>query len=364
MIFLAITFFLLFILCILLAIQPSLLQPLLSWHPLPHAKLTDSRRPSLGTTETKITQDIAPYQFPPLRPKSSSRMAMGLKRLDASNWLTLDSSYLPEHSLRLSLLESRHADVIQCLPGSQASCHEVLDLVTSFLASRFPQHYSLRTTASEPCIESHLTGEVYPIGEKCENPLEVAARLAMEDFNVLIKNQETREYHLMASATLFPAGWKLQERIGYSMARLHGPVPAWKEKLGGSVNRYFDHLSSKTAMERTNLFIQTTTELFQNAPEDPLARALTAKDLMVRRERQTFVRLEKTDAVLFTVRTYMQSMTGLGNEEIRALRSQILGWEEEVRLYKGFAIWGEVLMKWCEEMVGGVQREAEVKDKE
>lgn len=94
------------------------------------------------------------------------------------------------------------------------------------------------TKPNGPHIENHLTGETYLIGEKCENPLEVAAKLAMEDFNVLVRNAETGEYHLRASATLFPAGWKLQERIGYSMARLHGPVPAWKEKLGANVNKY------------------------------------------------------------------------------------------------------------------------------
>ncbi|KAF8867146.1 hypothetical protein BDZ45DRAFT_700125 [Acephala macrosclerotiorum] len=289
-------------------------------------------------------------------------MAMGLKRLDHSNWLTLDSSYLPEHSLRLALLASRHADIVQCLPGSLASCHEVLSLVTNFLASRFPQHYSIVTKPDGSHIENHLTGEAYLIGEKCENPLEVAAKLAMEDFSVLVRYPETGEYHLRASATLFPAGWKLQERIGYSMARLHGPVPAWKEKLGANVNKYFDHLSSKTAMERTNLFVQTTPDLFQDAPEAPPSKPLTARDLIVRRERQTFIRLEKTDAVLFTVRTYLQPMIELGEEEVRALRSQIMGWEEEVRLYKGYGIWGEALMRWCEQMVG--DSDQELKEKE
>lgn len=128
--------------------------------------------------------------------------------------------------------------------------------------------------------------------------------------------------------------------------------------------RYFDHLSSKTAMERTNLFIQTTSDLFQDAPEAPLSKTLASRDLMIRRERQTFIRLEKTDAVLFTVRTYMQPMTELGEEEIKALRSQILGWEEEVRLYKGYEIWGEILMGWCDEMVGDVEHESDVKGKE
>lgn len=116
-------------------------------------------------------------------------------------------------------------------------------------------------------------------------------------------------------------------------------------------------------MERTNVFIQTTPDLFQDAPEAPPSKPLTAKDLMVRRERQTFIRLEKTDAVLFTVRTYMRPMTELGEDEIKALRSQIMGWEEEVRLYKGYAIWGETLMRWCEEMVGDVDQEDMAKEK-
>ncbi|KAE8441150.1 hypothetical protein EG329_005833, partial [Mollisiaceae sp. DMI_Dod_QoI] len=355
--FLTIAFFLLLALCVLLAMQPSLFQPLLFWKSTTPTRPSDNRRPSLGKTETKITQDIAPYKFPPLHPKSSSRMAMGLKRLDHSNWLTLDSSYLSEHEIRISLLSTRRPDVVQCLPGSQAACHEVLSVVTTFLATRFPQHYSITNTTSGRHIENHLTGEGFLIDENCEDPLELAAKLAMEDFNVLVRNPATGEYHLQASATLFPAGWKLQERIGFSMARLHGPVPAWKEKLGGSVTRYFDHLSSKTAMERTNLFIQTTPELFQDAPEVAPTRPLTPDKLMVRRERQTFIRLEKTDAVLFTVRTYMQPLIELSEEEIKALRSQVLGWEEEVRVYKGYGIWGEPLMKWCEATVGGTNHE-------
>ncbi len=290
---------------------------------------------------------------------------MGLKRLDIDNWLTLDSNYLPEHELRCSLLKSKKASVIQCLPGSEQACHEVLDIVSTFMSTRFPQHYSLISTSRGPAIHCCLTEEIFLIGPDCPNPLEIAAKLAMEDLNILMKNPVTGEYHLQASATLFPAGWQLQERIGYSMARLHGPVPQWKEKLGDHVNRYalqttnanaklisnryFDHLSSRTPMERTNLFIQTTPDLFMDAPEATPNATVTPKDLMVRRERQTFRRLEKTGAVLFTVRTYMGPITNLSNGELRALRSQVMGWEDNIRRYKGGDIWGPPLDAWCNE---------------
>lgn len=313
--------------------------------------------------EVKLFQDVKPYNFPPIRERASTKMAMGLKRLDESNWLTLDSAYLPEHFLRCHLLCTKRPQVLQTLPGSEAACQEVLSLVVTFLSSRFPQHFTLTTTSLEgPAIHNHLTNEIFPIGQQnCPNPLEIAAKLSMEDFNILVKNQETGEYELKASATLFPAGWKLQERIGTSMANLHRPVPGWKEKLGGSVNRYFDHLSPKTCMERTNLFIQTTSDLFQDSPEVVSSdEVIRPERLMVRRERQTFMRLVKSGAVLFTVRTYMTLLVELGAEELRALKSQVLGWEDEIRVYKGWGIWGESLMKLCDERLGEDDGKGEV----
>jgi hypothetical protein len=41
----------------------------------------------------------------------------------------------------------------------------------------------------------------------------------------------------IASATLFPAGWILRDRIGKSVTDLHGPVPLWKGKLSSPVEQ-------------------------------------------------------------------------------------------------------------------------------
>ena len=230
----------LLILCFLLAVKifPSLAALTDRWTQSVLKELPSFRR-SLSDPEVKFHQDVKDYRFPPLQERTSSRMAMGLKRLDESNWLTLDAKYLPEHELRCTALASpSRPKVIQCLEGSQAACDEVLEVVINFLTSRFPQHFVLRNTSTSPTIHNRLTDETYLIGSGCSNPLEVAAKLSMEDFNILMKHPNTGEYHLQASATLFPAGWKLQERIGTSMANLHAPVPQWKEKLGGSVDRY------------------------------------------------------------------------------------------------------------------------------
>lgn len=40
-----------------------------------------------------------------------------------------------------------------------------------------------------------------------------------------------------ASATLFPVGWSVQDRAGWSLARLHSMIPSWQEKVGTLVER-------------------------------------------------------------------------------------------------------------------------------
>ena len=43
--------------------------------------------------------------------------------------------------------------------------------------------------------------------------------------------------HSIASATLFPAGWVLKERIGWRVNELHHLVPQWENKLSASVEK-------------------------------------------------------------------------------------------------------------------------------
>lgn len=103
-------------------------------------------------------------------------------------------------------------------------------------------------------------------------------------------------------------------------------------------------------MERTNLFIQTTPNLFIDAPEiprSPSEPAITPSDLWVRRERQTFKRLEKSNAVLFTVRTFMQRLVEVEGDQAEALKTQVEGWDDDISEYKGSKVWGETFREWC-----------------
>ena len=118
---------------------------------------------------------------------------MDLRKSDLKKWLDVDKNYTVYHSVRSELLNDEQCRVLQCLPGSEAACIELLDLVVEFLTENYPQqfraHFSL---SSIEFVEVVATCEIFQVKAPYHglNPLEVAARLAMEDFNILIKEKD------------------------------------------------------------------------------------------------------------------------------------------------------------------------------
>ena len=120
-------------------------------------------------------------------------MTMGLRRSDLGRWLAVDDQYLIEHNIRSTLLDHHKSRVLQCRPSSEAACIEVLDLVVDFLTRNYPaqfRHHSSWTGSD--LVEIVASGEVFRVSAPFDglDPLEIAARLAMEDFNVLIKGKD------------------------------------------------------------------------------------------------------------------------------------------------------------------------------
>lgn len=198
----------------------------------------------------------APYPCNAIKGNQKFRITMGLRKLDEWNWLTVDKNYLKEHDIRDSLLRNQRENVFECLPESKAACAEVLEVVAEFLCERYPSMFLMENHGTMKKIHNAKTGESFVIGDanSTTEPLEIAARLAMEDLSVLMKNEDG-EYYLYeincfqscfllliildsaASATLFPVGWSVQNRIGWTISQMHSPVPEWHSKVGLSVNK-------------------------------------------------------------------------------------------------------------------------------
>lgn len=176
--------------------------------------------------------------------------------MEPQNWLTVDQNYLAEHRVRSQLLRHEKSRVLQCLPESYEACMEMLEEAVEFLCQRFPDLFERMQNGNGngSRVWNKLTGEsfAYGTGDDELDPLEIAVRLSMEDLSVLMKNADD-EYYLCvrpvqrkdniltlsraASASLFPVGWTVEERIGWTISKLHDPVPLWHQQVANSVSK-------------------------------------------------------------------------------------------------------------------------------
>jgi hypothetical protein len=148
-----------------------------------------------------------------------------------------------------------------------------LNLVASYLCTQYPSLFS----TSHESIHNHITTESLPLTPyrflphwaytvkdwikgtfgytssikpvPDHHPLAIAARLAKEDLNILVKRPEESEFRLVASVLCFPAGLDLRKGLGSELTELHRPVPSWKEKLSFSVEKSFNRLSTTNGEE-------------------------------------------------------------------------------------------------------------------
>ncbi|PGH07168.1 hypothetical protein GX51_01955 [Blastomyces parvus] len=321
-----------------------------------------------GTRKESLDlENLTPYPIEQIKGKVKYRTNMGLKRLDQHNWLTIDKNYIEQHKLRDALFRTQRSKVLQCLPEARHACEELLNEVATYLCSRYPTVFEMDKDA----VRITKTGEVFCLRNPTNDiePLEVAARLAMEDFSIVLENDSEQSY-LAATASLFPVGWCAMERIGYTIAQMHGPVPLWHKEIEFSVNKFampvprsfLSRLAVDSPMERSSYFIQVTKPgeslssiLFQPVGLGHRDVTPCSEDIIIRRERQTFRRLSKSGAIVFGVKTSLTRLQELPLEELRNLVTEIKSWPDAVGKYKGRDHWGSAVIEWMETREGAKQ---------
>ena len=117
--------------------------------------------------------------------------------------------------------------------------------------------------------------------------------------------------------------------------------------------RNFSRMKVGNSMERSNFFVQTTSTLFHPDPfPTSTTGILTVESIIVRHERQTFRRLPNSNAILLTVRTYMDRLTTLNEKQRRDFARTVRDWPDNLARYKGRDFWGRVALQYCDEMAG------------
>ena len=248
----------------------------------------------------------------PIRPWEDPRLARlpGLLPIETGNWLQVDDAYGAQIAHKQALLATRRGQVLQVMPGAAAGLAELFDLVLEQLRAR---------------PDFHLDGDraTCPDGRKVAldpaRPLETLAALVQEDFCLLHKPDGAGEHLLTAALLGFPASWTLAEKIGRPLTAIHGPVAEYSPDMARRVQRLFDGVRPERPIWRANCLLYDDPELFQPRPEGTRRALDTSGRLWVRVERQSIVKLEETNDVIFSIHTYVVPLEQFDAQDRAAL---------------------------------------------
>lgn len=236
-----------------------------------------------------------------------TRRMPGVLPLDPDDWLRVDEAYAAQMALRDRLIAGRPDEVIAALPGAAAAVDELFGAVMPLLPS-------LGFAVAGHGVRRPDGVDVVPDPAR---PLWTLGRLLQNDFCVM--QEDGQGEHLLSAAVLcFPAGWRLAEKLGRPMMRIHLPVEKYDADVGRRVQRLLDAVRPEAPLWRANAHHSGAplfNPLSEDHPKHTGARALP----FIRSERQCLVRLPLTRAVVFSIHTYLVRIEDLTEAQAAAL---------------------------------------------
>ncbi|MFN4158137.1 MAG: heme-dependent oxidative N-demethylase family protein [Gemmobacter sp.] len=227
--------------------------------------------------------------------------------LDMADWLRVDDAYAGQMALRDRLTDEVPDQVHGVLPMATAAADELYGMVLPLL----------------PRLGFRLTDGAARRPDGVEVPLDPArplmtlGRLCQNDFCLMQANGQGE--HLLSAAILcFPAGWRLSEKLGLPMMRIHLPVAKYTPDVGRRVQRLMDAVRPGAPLWRANGH-RSRAPLFNPLSEADPKDAAEAEMPFIRSERQCMIRLPVSGAVVFSIHTYLLRVEDLTPAQAQAL---------------------------------------------
>lgn len=257
-------------------------------------------------------------------------LSMGLEKTITPHWLEFDREAKYFYQNKLAQYQANQQNVYRALDESIPAQEEFRELLLAYLLTQhsdvFKQQGDL-LTAPELDLQWKLSGREYLWQSSLWIPDDVCILLPEDD-----------DYKLVAASLAAPSHWYLTEKFGQTLAAIHKPIPGFDLQLTPSINRFLSHLKVEHPVQRFNWSVQPNNDLSWLDNEDDVEQLVNDTQLYWRVERQTLRRLEKTGAVVFTIKVIIHSMTELAKQadSYQALLAAIENSTEEIKGYKDF----------------------------
>lgn len=196
------------------------------------------------------------------------------------------------------------------------------------LLAAHPREVWAETEGSRPAQAEVLEMVAQALGRTVEAqgrpPLLAAARAVADDLCLMEKRDGV--WRLTALSLCAGSFFTASAAVGRSLSELHRPVTGFEDRLLARVIRIFDGLRDGLVLERRNWSVVSSPELFLPDPA-PMRAAIPAIDparaaqaLHVRVERQTLRRLPRTGGAVFTIRVWIDALSGIAEDPDRLAR--------------------------------------------
>ncbi len=278
----------------------------------------------------------------------------------------IDEHYLVEVAERARILE---ADPARCqvLGHMRRAAWDVVEHATTALARDYPSHFTLRRDRDRCLWTNGLAGieQAFTLGDDASlprEPFEWITRQLQEDIELL--DQRNDDLFFDAGILTFGADWSLDFDLGMRFLDVHGPVPRVHEMgVLPRARMFLMRLPPGRPYRRTNWTmtvdrrLDTGTEVY---PEWGPARASLRYEeigerLHLRVEVQHFVRLPRSNAIMFPIHTYLASLDRICEVPAwsRRLERVLAQLPDDLVDYKGLARYRDMAVAWLAERNAG-----------
>jgi hypothetical protein len=275
------------------------------------------------------------------------RLALGLMPLVPARWIEIDGSLAADLAAKRALIERRHGEVFAALPEAEAPAGELLALLADHLA----EHHGAIFRNDGGRLLNRANGERWDFALPALHPLDLCGRLVQEDFCLM--SGADGPARLIGATLCAPSRWRLADKIGQPLGAIHAPVPGYAAALARSVDGFFARVKPGKPVWRLNWTILDDPAPFQpaaSAADVPVTAADAGALLWLRVERQTLRRLVATDAVVFTIRTYITRLdAAIGEGDVAAeLAACVRDAPEAMLAYKHIVPFRAALLAWLD----------------
>lgn len=201
-----------------------------------------------------------------------------------------DEAFEGQMALRDDLLNTRREAVVALDACAHEAACELLELVVSLVYPGATDQVQRRD------------GVVVVLDQS--DPMGTLGRLVQEDLCIL---QDRNGEHVLTGAVLcFPASWMLGEKFMRPLTGIHEPVDSYDDNIARRVQRLFDGVRPGRPIWRFNALWNDVPDLhLPRSERDPRPFRTVDEAQFLRSERQVIVRLPKTNAVVFSIHTYV-----------------------------------------------------------